>query len=284
MSILVEPLQANPELAREANLELRYIDGHTVRFYPTTVQGGGFKTALVPVFRVDNPLEKRMAILTDAPEIDFSADPGEINAIQDGYAVGENTGWDVYILIKDDFTSMCAIACPMDEDLDDEDLPAGWGSIYRSQRIRYVCLNSSIDGDFVGVTPFCNLGNKTIYRGVLDEHVVLLNEATTNIYPVLFQTVAAAQKAQTPSWAKVVNALIRASNVNASLGQLNVFLDGGTTMLFQIRGVGTAAGVNRKTVNVKVPLRGTWDTSLYLSWSGAPGAPRVNVDVMSYEL
>jgi hypothetical protein len=269
----------------DINLKLEFNSSTAVRLFHVDITA----PAYVPVYRVDKPSEVRMAkIPTNGLPIAMNVvGPGGL----DKGPAAENTGYDVYVMVANDLSICAAMACVHGDPLA---TPAGWGDVYCSRAIRYFCCNVSDGGQPAvnnGILPFVEVATrKTFYCGEAENQQILLNDNNTALMAITLATSVATSKAQFPATARKVWVKVLASNIDADPdATLSLFLDGGTTAIFSLPNLSSAAGsCASKNALVEVPCNGNMDTTaLMQAWSSGasePDAPLVTVVALGYQL
>jgi hypothetical protein len=277
MSVLVEGWIPVGVFA-DINLKMVYTSATAVRLMPVDQSG----PAYVPVFKANG--EARMALI-GVNGFPIVTTTGGIIGGLDVAVPEEDTGYDVYVLVKDDLSATAGIACIHGNVLVK---PAGWGAVYASRAIRYFCCNV-IDGlgVYTGIVPFVETRTReTFYCGEQTNVQIAKDDANPAVHPITLATSAGDRAGQFPATARKVFVEITATDDDdAGSGTLNVFFDGGTTPIYSLADIGGVNGaVYLKETSIEVPCSGNMDTAaLCVSWTSGH-SPLVNVYALGYQL
>lgn len=286
MSVLLESFPPNM-IGGVVNLKMRLqssssvvaepLDGQTPAYFPVVRAGNapGAITGEVRYARIDAQSSQSMNILK-------TGDGG----ITVGTPLTEDTGYDVYGIVSDDLEDTALIATQHGTALV---YPAGWGGVYESVApLGYVCCNMDNGaGVFNRILPFVQVApGKFMYRSTDAQLAILENWGGAGIVTVQLATSAGTRKAQFPSTAREVDILVVATNDDASVGNLLLYLSGtAITPTYTLGSIGGSAVGNSDSLVVPVPCTGHMDSSdLFMSWSGLPGNPHTSIYALGFTL
>jgi hypothetical protein len=239
---------------------------------------------LIPVYDAQGNL--RVIELDTQIDLDFSTQGPD--GRDTGSARTENTGYDIRIVVSDSFSAYASIAS-VHGSFDPADLPAGWGSVWRSPPLKYVCLNrDNGTGTFDDITPFDSFGRRHYYRGCATE-AQILNSGASSRTAIPFVTVATARSAQFPTTGRVAYLHIEAINDNNTPGNWGLYMtDTCSDPLWTLDNLQSGVqgeSIKKELAEVVIPIGDrTVDTAVYFEWTGGPGAPVTNAYVMGFEL
>jgi hypothetical protein len=277
MSVLVENWPPVSVYA-DVNLKLLYSTATKVQLVPID----GDAPAYIPVIKVGTS-EVRMAKIEAGDALNIETTVQGIGGLEEA-TVKPDTGYDVYVLVKDDLSILGAIAAVHGEALTN---PLGYGNVYISKPIRYFCVNAGASNE--SIQPFVETAPRETFYAGIGTAVQILAADTDLPKEVVRLAVPPTIKACFPGTARKVIVQIVASNSDAETGALAIYLNDAATPLFTLGNIGPGAGeCASKTATVIVPCRnaGTMDaTDLMKAWITG-GTPHCSVDVyaLGYQL
>jgi len=274
-------VNTRPREAGVYNTELRYVDGDQIQL--NTARENEY--ALVPVF---NPITGDCRPLkykrSEAKTLDFINE--EINGRQVGAARTAHTGWDIRVLVKNDFNDWGLLATPH---MGAVVVPTGYGD-YLSGPLWYVCLTAGVGG--ANALPFVNVDNEILYKGTdgdgpYSEMCIVSMDDTLTREAIPFWTVPTTHKAQIPKTARKAKIGWYLYNNHATAAQLQLDFNTVTSPAVLSN---WASSVNDSveelngSIDVPIPA-GTYDTALYKTISGgSSGTTAVSAWALGFSL